>query len=51
MQVADIDKVFARVVKLGGSVLMPPTDALGFRNAVLADPNGGVLAISQVTPQ
>ena len=25
---------------------MPPTDAPGFRNAVIADPQGGVVAIS-----
>ncbi len=47
VQVADADAVSRRVVELGGSLLMPPTDAPGFRNAVLADPSGGVLAISQ----
>ncbi|MDR6988409.1 putative enzyme related to lactoylglutathione lyase [Paenarthrobacter nitroguajacolicus] len=47
VQVADTDAVARRVVELGGSLLMPPTDAPGFRNAVLADPSGGVLAISQ----
>ena len=51
LQVSDTDDFAARVLELGGSMLMPPTDAPGFRNAVLADPNGGVLAISQiVTP-
>jgi predicted enzyme related to lactoylglutathione lyase len=48
LQVADTDALSARVVALGGSMLMPPTDAPGFRNAVLADPGGGVLAVSQV---
>jgi len=48
VQVSDTDALAARVVKLGGSMLMPPTDAPGFRNAVLADPSGGVLAVSQI---
>jgi uncharacterized protein len=48
VQVSDADDLSARVVQLGGSMLMPPTDAPGFRNAVLADPRGGVLAVSQV---
>jgi predicted enzyme related to lactoylglutathione lyase len=48
VQVSDADAVSRRVVELGGSLLMPPTDAPGFRNAVLADPSGGVLAISQL---
>ncbi|MCD4851303.1 VOC family protein [Arthrobacter sp. AK01] len=48
VQVSDTNAVARRVVELGGSLLMPPTDAPGFRNAVLADPSGGVLAISQV---
>ncbi len=34
----DIDAVAARAVELGGSLLMPPTDAPGFRNTVIADP-------------
>ena len=48
MQIDDVDDLTARVVRLGGSLLMPPTDAPGFRNALLADPQGGVLAVSQV---
>ncbi|SDX04467.1 hypothetical protein SAMN04487912_106346 [Arthrobacter sp. cf158] len=48
VQVSDADAVSHRVIELGGSLLMPPTDAPGFRNAVLADPAGGVLAISQL---
>ncbi|ALE04940.1 hypothetical protein AL755_04635 [Arthrobacter sp. ERGS1:01] len=48
IKVADADDLAARVVELGGSMLMPPTDAPGFRNAVLADPGGGVLAVSQI---
>lgn len=48
VQVSDVDALAARVVALGGSMLMAPTDAPGFRNALLADPGGGVLAISQI---
>lgn len=51
IQVLDADDLATRVVELGGSMLMPPTDTPGFRNAVLADPNGGVLAISQIIIQ
>ncbi|WP_218917324.1 VOC family protein [Luteipulveratus mongoliensis] len=47
VRVADADAVAARVSELGGGLLLPPTDAPGFRNAVLADPAGGVLAVSQ----
>ena len=48
VKVSDVDDLAARAVELGGSMLMPPTDAPGFRNAILVDPSGGVLAISQV---
>jgi predicted enzyme related to lactoylglutathione lyase len=48
IQVDDADGLTSRVATLGGSVLMPPTDAPGFRNAILADPSGGVLAVSQI---
>lgn len=49
VQVADADRLAARVIELGGSMLMPPTDAPGYRNAILVDPGGGVLAVSQIT--
>lgn len=48
VQVPDAGACAARVVELGGSLLVPPTDAPGFRNAVLADLGGGVLAVSQI---
>lgn len=48
VQVSNADEIAARAAELGGTILMPPTDGPGFRNAVLADPGGGVLAISQV---
>jgi len=48
IQISDADDFAGRVVGLGGSMLMPPTDSPGFRNALLADPSGGVLAVSQI---
>jgi predicted enzyme related to lactoylglutathione lyase len=47
-RVADADAVAARVAELGGRVLLPPTDAAGFRSAVLLDPQNAVLSVSQV---
>jgi predicted enzyme related to lactoylglutathione lyase len=46
-RVDDADATAARAAELGGAVLMAPTDAPGFRSAVLADPQGGVIAISR----
>ncbi len=43
----DVDALAARATELGGALIMPPTDAPGFRNAVIADPQGGVIAVSQ----
>ena len=42
----DVDALCERAVAGGGTLLMPPTDAPGFRNAVIADPQGGVVAVS-----
>jgi predicted enzyme related to lactoylglutathione lyase len=44
--VADADATCAAAAALGGGVLMGPVDSPGFRSAVLADPQGGVLAVS-----
>ncbi|NMN97227.1 VOC family protein [Antrihabitans stalactiti] len=44
--ISDVDDFAARAVTLGGSILMPPTNSPGFRNAVVADPQGGVVAVS-----
>ncbi len=30
----------------GGTVLLAPTDTPGFRSAVIADPQGGVIAVT-----
>ncbi|AJT41073.1 VOC family protein [Psychromicrobium lacuslunae] len=48
VQITDADDFAARVLELGGSLLMPPSDAPGFRNVIFADPNGGVLGASQL---
>jgi hypothetical protein len=45
---ADADAVAARAAELGGPVLLPPTDAPGFRSAVLLDPQGAVFSVRQV---
>ena len=44
--VHDADATAERASSLGGKVLMAPFDTPGFRNTVLADPQGGVIAIS-----
>jgi uncharacterized protein len=46
--VADADSAVAKANELGGTVVNPPTDSPGFRSAVLADPQGAVLTISQL---
>lgn len=43
--VADVDATCARATDLGGAVLVPPTTADGLRSAVVADPQGGVIAL------
>jgi predicted enzyme related to lactoylglutathione lyase len=49
-QVEDTDAVAVHAAGLGGAILMPPTDSLGFRSAVVVDPQGATFAISQVVP-
>ena len=44
--VADVDAFAERAVSLGASLLMAPMDTPAFRNAVIADPQGGVIAVS-----
>lgn len=48
--VAGCDETAGKARELGGTVLLAPTDGAGFRSGVLADPQGGVIAISQRTP-
>jgi uncharacterized protein len=47
--VRDPDAVVDQAAALGGAVLMAPFDTPGFRNAVIADPQGGVIAVSART--
>ncbi len=47
VRVADADAIAEHARSLGRTVIMPPTDAPGFRSAVLADPQGAAFSISQ----
>jgi predicted enzyme related to lactoylglutathione lyase len=47
--VSDADNTADRAVALGGGIVMAPADTPGFRSAVIKDPWGGVLAVSEVT--
>jgi predicted enzyme related to lactoylglutathione lyase len=46
--VSDADGVAARAAELGGAVLEAPHDIPGFRQAVIADPEGAALSVSQL---
>jgi hypothetical protein len=46
--IADADAAAAAAAELGGRVLAPPSEALGFRRTVLADPQGAVFSASQL---
>jgi uncharacterized protein len=47
--VPDPDAIAQQTATLGGNVLMAPFDTPGFRNAVIADPQGGLIAVSART--
>jgi predicted enzyme related to lactoylglutathione lyase len=47
LRVDDAEATVALATSLGGAVLAPVFDTPGFRNAILADPQGGVFSISQ----
>jgi predicted enzyme related to lactoylglutathione lyase len=49
--VADADATAARAAELGGSVVVPPTDAPWVRMAVIADPAGATFTASQFVPE
>jgi predicted enzyme related to lactoylglutathione lyase len=49
LRVDDADATAALATSLGGAVLAPVFDTPGFRNAILADAQGGVFSISQLT--
>ena len=44
--VRDPDSIAQHAVALGGTILMAPMNTPGFRNAVIGDPQGGVIAVS-----
>jgi predicted enzyme related to lactoylglutathione lyase len=46
---ADVDAIAEHATALGGTVLVAPFDTPGFRNAVVADPQGAVFSISRLT--
>lgn len=46
LAVADVDAFAERAMSLGATMLMAPMDTPGFRNAVITDPQGGVIAVS-----
>jgi predicted enzyme related to lactoylglutathione lyase len=46
VRVADVDATARMAASFGGRVVVAPFDTPGFRNAVLADPQGGVVAVS-----
>jgi predicted enzyme related to lactoylglutathione lyase len=49
IRIGDADATVEQAARLGGQVIMPAFDTPGFRNAVLADPQGAVFSISQLT--
>jgi predicted enzyme related to lactoylglutathione lyase len=46
--VADADAATGRAEELGGTVIAPPSDTPAFRQAVIADPGGAAMSISQL---
>lgn len=46
LTVSDVDATSRHAYELGGTVLLVPTDSPGFRSAVIADPQGGVVAVT-----
>jgi len=49
LRVDDADATVEQAASLGGQVIAPPLDMPGFSHAVLADPQGAVFSISQLT--
>jgi uncharacterized protein len=45
--VDDADRIAAEASELGGAVVVEPRTIPGFRNAVIADPAGAVVSVSQ----
>lgn len=49
--VDDVDRAAATATELGGTVVTPPYDVPGSRQAVLADSQGATFTVSKVTPR
>ncbi|MCW4354035.1 VOC family protein [Hoyosella sp. YIM 151337] len=49
--VADADATAAKAVELGGTIILPPTDAPWVRMSVLRDPAGAVFGANQFVPE
>ena len=49
LRVDDADATVARAASLGGQIVVPVLNTPGFRSAVLADPQGAVFSIGQLT--
>lgn len=49
LRVDDADATVAQAASLGGQIIAPVMDTPGFRSAVLADPQGAVFSIGQLT--
>lgn len=47
--VSNADEIAERAADLGGGIVVAPSSTPGFRNAVIRDPWGGVVAVSAVT--
>lgn len=48
--VEDADATADNAVELGGRMIMAPHDTPGFRQGVLADPQGGAFSVSELVP-
>jgi hypothetical protein len=48
--VTDADAAAAKAAELGGSVVAPPFDAGGMRQAVIADPHGAAFSVTTAPP-
>jgi predicted enzyme related to lactoylglutathione lyase len=48
LQVSDVDLTVEAARAQGGTILAPPFDTPGFRNAIVGDPQGAVFSISQL---
>ncbi|WP_028068084.1 VOC family protein [Solirubrobacter soli] len=48
LQVSDVDLTAEAATAQGGTLIAPPFDTPGFRNAVIQDPQGAVFSVSQL---